>query len=244
MDVRDLMKEWTIDDVSLDLIMTALTHSSYKGMGYNVEDNERLEFLGDAVLDLISAEILIKNPHLSEGGLTEMRKILVNNQRLAAIFDTVKLDRVIRVANEFTLSPKNKADFIEALFGAIFLDKGYQRCVQFWEFLQRDKKSDLNMKFSKTFAPLELSESSHPLKNAKSTLQEYSQQYLPNLLPEYTLIEKKGQDHDPVFTVEVRVYNPEHKNEFRCAIGTAKSKKTAELQAAKKMCDLLDLKYI
>ena len=69
------MKKYQIEKVRLNLIYEALTHSSYKGMGYDVKDNERLEFLGDAVLGLIVAHQFFVNSQLSEGKMTERKSL-------------------------------------------------------------------------------------------------------------------------------------------------------------------------
>ena len=266
--VLSWMKENQIEAIDLNLIKDALTHSSYKGMGYNVKDNERLEFLGDSVLDLLIAHQLFLNPQLSEEDMTEKRKYFVSNEKLALIFDGHELNHLVRTANNFNLSTKNKADFIEALVGAVFLSKNYNRCYEFWETINKrallpknissegfiDKSNEFQQKIflDKPIREWEFSdqvyqnaqkESAKINKNAKNVLQEYCQKkYVPN--PEYDLISQEGLDHKPLFTVEASVrvvINGKIQVEAADGIGT--TKKAAEIKAAEKICDLLELNY-
>ncbi len=260
--VKIWMKEHQIENIDLNLIKDALTHSSFKGMGYNVKDNERLEFLGDAVLDLIIAHQLFLNPQLSEGEMTERRKDYVNNDKLAYIFDNIGLSELIRTANDFLLSIKNKADFIEAIIGAVFLDKKYERSREFWDIIQTknsDKSQEnandtindfLNIDGLSKLRPLSKDRKlrnfnikANLIKNAKNTIQEYCQQRgLP--IPEYELIKREGLDHRPQFTVEVTiqaVIDGDLKN--ITAIGEGLSKKTAEFRAAELICDKINLTH-
>jgi len=125
-----------IADVDIQKIITAFTHPSYKGMVPNIEDYERFEFLGDAVLELISAEELVINFQLSEGAMTEKRKQMVNNDYLSQVFDRLKIQPLIRTAMNYTPSVKDKANFVEALFGAVYLDKKYDACKVLWDTIQ------------------------------------------------------------------------------------------------------------
>lgn len=244
--VKLWMKEYQIEKVNLNLIYEALTHSSYKGMGYDVKDNERLEFLGDSVLDLIVAHQLFLNSKLSEGNMTEERKNLVRNDILSPLFDKTRLKDLTRTANDFEFSIKNKADFIEALFGAVFLDKGYLRCLEFWEIIQdfNDKslfETSLNMPSS--IKQIENESILKPTKNAKNALQEYcDKRRLP--LPEYSVISKEGSDHKPQFNVEVRVaVLISEKKEIISASASASTKKRAEILCAEKICTQVKIDY-
>ncbi len=266
--VKLWMKEHQIEMIDLNLIKDALTHSSYKGMGYNVRDNERLEFLGDSVLDLLIAHQLFLNPQLSEGDMTEKRKDFVSNEKLALIFDDQELDQIVRTANNFTLSENNKAGFIEALFGAVFLNRNYNRCCEFWEKINKgaqlfkniysegsiDKTNELQQEdiFDRPIEEWQFSDQDYKdapqeiaklNKNAKNMIQEYCQKRsLPK--PEYTLISKEGSDHEPIFTVEVSarvIING--KIEIKTANGMGSTKKSAEIKAAEKICDILKLNY-
>jgi len=240
------MKKYQIEKVSLNLIYEALTHSSYKGMGYDVEDNERLEFLGDSVLDLIVAHQLFLNSKFSEGNMTEERKNLVRNDTLSPLFDKTRLKDLTRTANDFEFSIKNKADFIEALFGAVFLDKGYLRCLEFWEIIQdfNDKSLfDTSVNMPSSIKQIENESIIKPSKNAKNALQEYCQKRsLPS--PEYFVINKEGLDHKPQFNVEVRVtVLISEKKVMISAPASASTKKRAEILCAEKICIQVKIDY-
>ena len=243
-----------IADIDLQKIITAFTHPSYKGMVPNVEDYERFEFSGDAVLELISAEELTKNFQLSEGAMTEKRKQIVNNEYLSRVFDRLKIQPLIRTALNYIPSLKDKANFIEALFGALFLDKNYEACKVVWDKIQI--KMGINKK-KVISAPISAEEKQNKdsmqafykelgltPKNSKSMLQELCQkQNLP--LPEYEQTDRLGPDHDPVFKVKVTAIL------FNCppnwtysAIGIGKSKKIAEIKAAEELCKQIYLEYI
>jgi len=98
--IKLCLKKRDLAEIDLDLINTAFTHPSYKGLDPLAEDYERLEFLGDAVLDLVTADYLIKNNPGEEGQLTEKRKQLVSNHTLSGIFDEFDLAPLIRT-NKF-----------------------------------------------------------------------------------------------------------------------------------------------
>jgi ribonuclease III len=238
--VKFWMKKYQIQTINLNLIREALTHSSFKGMGFEVKDNERLEFLGDSVLDLIVAHQLFLNSQLSEGIMTEKRKKLVNNEELALLFDRLEVRALTRTANDFELSIKNKADFIEALFGAIFLDKGYMRCVEFWEIIKNSKKL-IESREKKPTENVPINIQSIPKRhiNAKNALQEYCQK-LGDSLPTYKVVSKEGLEHKPLFTVEASV-----KTSLEDIISSASAltKKNAEILAAEKICDKLEIEY-
>ncbi len=216
--VKLWMKEHQIETIDLNLIKDALTHSSYKGMGYNVRDNERLEFLGDAVLDLVLADRLIKNPKLSEGQMTEIRKANVNNEYLSIIYNILKIEDIIRTANDFNVSDKVKAGFVEALFGVVFLNKGYERCNELWnEIIAKTHIDDIiiNRKYS----------------NPKGTLIELFQKH--NLEPPvFKTVKIGGHDHSPVFECVIQVYYNGIDDEVKEA---SYNKKSAEKYAAVEM---------
>jgi ribonuclease-3 len=245
-----------LEKIDHKLIITAFTHPSFKGLYPDVEDYERLEFLGDSVLDLISAEELIKRAHDSEGVLTEKRKLLVNNDYLATIFDNLKIDQLIRTAISYIPSTKDKANFVEALFGAIFLMIGYKETKIRWNLMQKKIGKMKKKKIELPHSPEEKENRSSTLefynklgltqnqKNAKSMLQELCQKQGLELM-EYTLIKRSGPDHNPMFEVLISgvVFNqvPRWKHK---AIGKGNTKKNAEIKAAEALCDEIFLGYI
>lgn len=231
-----------LSTINKTLIKTALTHSSFKGSGYKGEDNERLEFLGDAVIGLICAELLYKGPKRTEGQMTNLRKKNVSNNNLATIFNTLKLKPYIRVAKNLNLSNKIKANFVEALFGAVYLSKGYQKCVKLWKKYQNLQKSKNQTKKKGITKPKAIKIPG--ILNSKSALISLCQKFMFST-PEYKVINKKGPDHNPVFTSRVSIHAQNNPNVFRkvfglnknqklkiSADGTSKKKKEAEMKAA------------
>ncbi len=234
--------------------ITAFTHPSYKGMFPKAEDYERYEFLGDSVLDLISAEELFFGQNFSEGVMTEKRKLLVNNEYLAQVFDRLKMAQFTRTAVNYVHSTKDKANHVEAFFGALFIEFGYTKCKAAWDLMQ-NKMNKMNITKKKTISkPLTAEEKQNETvmkqfqqklglipKNAKSMLQEYCQKI--NLsIPEYTLIEQTGSDHEPMFKVQVVLGSVSQKK--LSEIGIGKSKKLAEMKAAEAVCEAFHLEYI
>ncbi len=179
-----------------NLLLQALTHKSWvnehKGKRAS---NERLEFLGDAVLELIvSKAIYYKFPDKEEGYLTALRASLVNTEHLAMVSKKLNLGEEIYLSKgeengRGRLNPSLLADSVEAVIGAIYLDLGLTYCE---EFIEEYLLTDLPQKV-KT-----------PLKDSKSMLQEYVQNKGLKA-PVYKVIGAKGPDHAKTFEVEVLV---------------------------------------
>ena len=188
-------------DVSFNqkgLLGLALVHSSYlhENPGTFSESNERLEFLGDAVLGMVVAEELFaRNPHWPEGRLTQARAALVQGESLAGIARGLYLGRYLYMgkgeeAGGGRERPTNLAGAFEALVGALFLDQGYGSAQQFVLRVLAQELSRVG--------------STSAVKNPKSTLQEAVQaKGLPT--PTYRIVHVSGQDHARQFTVEVTV---------------------------------------
>lgn len=174
-------------------LQTALTHSSYANeQEYGCENNERLEFLGDAVLELvISAEAYVRYPDVHEGQLTRVRSALVKEKSLASLARGLGLDRFVLLGRgEETQGGRERdsllADTMEAVFGAVFLDAGFAaaRTVILGVFEDRWP-----------------SEADGPTaKDFKSRLQEATQQLLKDR-PIYALTGSSGPEHEKVFEV-------------------------------------------
>ncbi len=180
--------------------------------------NERLEFLGDAVLDLVIAEHVYKlYPDFNEGALTKLRSQLVNAKTLAHFAKQFNLGKVLIVSesaeqNGVRESETALADAFEALIGAVYLDSGYDKARTFLETTMLQQTN---------FAALINSD-----QNFKSALLEYAQGERL-MLPYYFVISEEGPPHKKVFTVGVRL------GDEVLGEGTGKSKKTAEQLAAK-----------
>ncbi|WP_457557958.1 ribonuclease III family protein [Candidatus Harpocratesius sp.] len=248
------LKSFNLHNIVLPMIITAFTHPSYKSIEPYAEDYERFEFLGDSVLDLVTAEELIRESNAKEGVLTELRKQIVNNEYLANVFDQLKIQQFIRTAAKYSPSIKDKANILEAFFGAIFLNFGYRKCVDVWEMIQakmgkrpkRVPKPPLSPEDVENKAQNQVFYKSLGLtpKNAKSMLQELCQKQSLEI-PKYTLIEQSGPEHNPLFRVKVSAILFAGPPQWvRMAIGEGSNKKTAEINAAERLCDQIFLEYI
>ena len=200
-----------------DLLTQALTHKSWVNEHKNQRaSNERLEFLGDAVLEfIISKELYVQHPDKEEGFLTALRANLVNTQNLANIAKKLNVGKVLFLAKGEEdgggrENPSLLADTLEAIIGAFFLDQGIEPV---YEFIKEHIIAEIPEKLSK------------PLKDPKSRLQEYIQsKKLPT--PKYRVIEESGPDHNKKFVLEVSVEGK------KLGEGVGKSKSTAEQKAA------------
>ena len=198
------------------LLQQALTHSSYANEKHMKKhsDNERLEFLGDAVLEVISSEFLFTNyPDLPEGNLTKLRASLVCEPTLAACTQQIQLGEFIRLGKgeDMTGGRTRKSilsDALEAVIGAIYLDGGFTNAK---EFILKFILTDIEHK--KLFY------------DSKTILQEVVQGHYEESL-NYKLIGESGPDHDKSFSVEVRI------GEKVIGTGTGHTKKAAEQEAA------------
>ena len=189
------------------LLRQALTHSSYANERHRKsEDNERLEFLGDAVLELVSSEFLFLNyPKLSEGDLTKLRASLVCEPTLAACTAQMQLGDFVRLGRgeEQTGGRRRKS-----IIGAIFLDSGFTNAK---EFILKFILTDIEHK--KLFY------------DSKTILQEFVQGNYEEALS-YRLLEESGPDHNKNFTVEARI------GDRAIGSGSGRTKKAAEQEAA------------
>ena len=245
--------EIIIEENQLDNFIAAFTHPSYTsfGLASNANDFERLEFLGDAVLGLASAHILLTQLSGSEGVLTEARKKLVNNKTLSKLFDKLEIIELVRIVKDGELSARIKASFVEAFFGALFLEFGYDKSKEIWEKFKKYIEKDQNIQLiTSDRAKLDSDnlidinrELGIGIKNAKSVLQEYCQKRGLET-PKYEVIKKEGLEHRPIFYVKVLCSKSKSDpSEQEIAYGKSSKKKTAEIKAAEALCDKLQLKY-
>ena len=190
-------------------MIKSLTHKSYS----SINNNEKLEFLGDRVLGLTISECLLKKfPAESEGALDKKLAHLVNKKKCLEISLSINLDQYILVGNskkKIKIEDKIISDSCEALIGAIYLDQGFNIAQKF--ILNIWKNHIAN------------SEITHV--DSKTRLQEYSLKIYKSL-PVYKLLENSGPRHKPTFKVAVKLQN----SKFITAKGT--SKKDAEQKAA------------
>ena len=203
------------------LLRQALTHRSAGS-----RNNERLEFLGDALVNLIVAEALYERwPKADEGALTRARAELVRESALAGLARGLNLgERLSLGAGEMKSGGHRRdsilADALEALVGAIYLDAGYAAC-----------RDTVLPWFEPSLAALPAGKVA---KDAKTRLQERLQaRQLP--LPEYVLLETSGEEHERSFRVSCRIADPALQAE-----GVGSSRRTAEQQAATELLRALE----
>ncbi|MBT3292652.1 ribonuclease III [Candidatus Peregrinibacteria bacterium] len=200
-----------------NMLVRALTHRSSVRQSRSIGHNERLEFLGDAVLELVSTEYLFQFTDKSEGELTSWRSALVKGEHLATVANEIQLGSYIFMSRGEEASggrekPSTLANAVEALIGALFLDQGY------------DKAKDFCDQFILNHLQKLLAEGKH--QDFKSVFQEKSQELL-GITPHYEVISEEGPDHDKEFTCAVFLQDE------RVAEGKGNSKQRAEQAAAK-----------
>lgn len=212
-----------IDCSDKNLLKTAFTHPSYTKENdlSSLENYERLEFLGDAVLKLVSSKLLYnKYPEYNEGELSKIRSILVSDAILSDIAKEIGLDKemILGSGEEHTggrTRESNIACTMEAVLGAYFLDGKINYVEQFLDEWLIPRSDDIEQHFEKY--------------NAKAVLQEYTQKE-SNILPVYKTVNVTGPNHKPVFEVEVTYIDNV------LATGKGHSKKEAQQDAAYKAC--------
>jgi len=205
---------------NLDLLKQAFVHRSFlnENHGFRLGHNERLEFLGDAVLELISTEYLFNEfPERAEGDLTNIRASIVNTTSLADVGENLEVDKYLFLSRGESQDKNTKArryilaNCMEAIIGAVYLDQGYEKTQKFVDkyFLSKAQEIVENKLYL----------------DPKTKFQEKSQEIF-NITPHYELLEEKGPDHKKIFTVGLYI----EKKLITKAKGT--SKQEAEVNAA------------
>lgn len=223
--MKNLQKRIDYNFRDTSYLIEALTHSSFANERHNgYKSNERMEFLGDAVLSIVSAQYLYETyPDMPEGELTKLRSSLVCTESLSSFAREIDLGSVLFLGKgEVHSGGMNRSSILEnafeALIAAIYLDGGMDSARTF--ILSFLKKALANHKVN--------------FKDYKSTLQEVIQKN-PDEILTYVLIGESGPDHDKRFEVEV------HLNSNVIGKGIGKSKKSAEQEAAKEALNLMGL---
>ena len=226
---------------SQSLLTTALTHKSHahetslvinddaaaaREIAERPGDNERLEFLGDAVLDLaVSALLMQRFPLDSEGALSKKRASLVNEETLAQLARELSLESLIllgkgEMKTGGVQKPRILASALEAIFGAIYRDGGFDASLRVIEKIFDNRLTEMNnsnVYFKSDF---------------KTRLQELSQE-MQRATPVYHIVSESGPDHDKVFTVAVSI------GAVNFAEGCGRNKKAAEQESARKALEEL-----
>jgi len=197
--------------------MQALTHRSSTRQSRTNGHNERLEFLGDAVLELVATEYLFRFSEKSEGELTSWRSALVKGEHLATVSQEIQLGRYLFMSRgEEASGGREKAstlaNALEALIGAIYMDQGFEKATAFCNDFILVRLQEI------------LKEGAH--RDDKSYFQERAQD-IYGVTPHYDVMEESGPDHDKVFTSAVFI------GDEKVAEGSGNSKQRAEQAAAK-----------
>lgn len=209
-----------------NLLQEAFTHKSYLNESKRQEgkDNERLEFLGDAVLDLvISEQLMIQNPLFPEGDLSKMKSKMVSERALERVSRRMNLGKFLFLGKGEELTGGREkasllADSLEAIIAAIYIDGGFASAKRF-----------TMLAFSPEFESLDQSKE---LQDFKTELQEYCQREF-DTLPKYNVLKEIGPDHKKIFEVEISIKGK------LLGSGKGRSKKEAEQQSARKALEKL-----
>ena len=225
--LKELQKSLKYRFRDISLLDAALTAPSYRGRNSDTvkSDNQRLEFLGDAVYGILAAEYVFKDhPEADEGELTLLVTHLANGHSLAVLARTLNLHKYLRVSiggssdSTGECSERELEDAIEALFGAVWCDGGFKPALKMF---QRFVKGVPEMPAERWHG------------NPKGALQELAQRHAWPDSPLYALQDSTGPDHNPAYTMRVSVYGG-YSAEF-----TAGTKRAAETGAAEALILIL-----
>ena len=216
--INELFKIINVQPKNVQIYELALTHSSFNADANTKHyDNERLEYMGDAVLDYVSADLIFNEfGEMEPGNMSKLRSFLVNTKSLSNYARKIDLADFIKTGHSISQKQVNQSDKIledcfEALIGAIYIDQGIKFTFNFIKNMLHD---DL------------LTYGQEDLTDYKSMLQEEMQAEHRESV-HYVVIDMSGPAHDRMYTVNAMF------NEIILASGTGKSKKTAEQDAAK-----------
>lgn len=219
-DLSELQQKLLYEFKNLDFLTESLRHSSFvnENLDLDIQDNERLEFLGDAVLNLVVGHMLmVRYPDLKEGDMSKMRANLVNESQLASIAQEMNLGSYLQlgkgeIQTKGWEKPSILANTFEAVIAAIYLDGGFDTAFKI-----------IDGHFSILLESVVMSTVNHDFKSQVQELIQMRQQKMPV----YTVVHESGPDHEKTFRVRLDV------GEIQTE-GEGKSKKAAEQNAAQK----------
>jgi ribonuclease-3 len=223
--LEELAKKIGYQFSNLTLLETAMRHSSWTAENEGFESNERLEFLGDALIGFVIGDVMYRRyPDFDEGKLTDLRKIVVNATALSQVATKLNLgDHVLLGRGEQASGGREKtsilAKALEAVFGAVYLDSDPQRAYNFVAGLLTDSIDEAQAALKQL--------------DAKSQLQELAAR-LERPMPDYQVTDT-GPDHAKMFFAEVFL------GDELLGSGSGRSKKVAEEQAAQQACAALQV---
>ena len=221
--MKELERKIGYTFINKELLKKALTHTSY-AYEHNVESNEKLEFLGDSILEFVSSEYLYQNfPKLKEGEMTKVRATVVCESSLYKVAKNLGFGKYLYLGKSELATGGNDrpailADSVEAVIAAIYLDGGIEVAQKFIIDNLKDE--------------IEIASKNVGQKDYKTVLQEKLQEH-GEVEIKYTILREIGPDHDKIFEAQVEC------NHKKLAVGTGKSKKQAEMEAARKALENL-----
>ncbi len=226
-DFEELARKIGVDFKSMDLLKTACTHRSFlnENRSARLAHNERLEFLGDAVLELVVTIFLYqKFPDKAEGDLTAYRSALVNTVSLSKVAQHIGLNQYLLLSRGEAKDQGRArsiilADAVEAIIGAVYLDQGFGGAGNFIE------------KFLLSFIDIDTIIKKKLWLDAKSRFQEKAQE-ITGVTPSYRTLKEIGPDHNKQFTLGVFL------GDVQVAVGSGMSKQEAEQKAAEKALEV------
>lgn len=224
-DLSEFQRKLCYEFKNVELLTESLRHSSFvnENLELDIQDNERFEFLGDAVLNLVVGHILMhRYPELKEGDLSKMRANLVNESQLASIAQGMDLGSYLQlgkgeIQTKGWEKPSILANTFEAVIAAVYLDGGFDAAFRI-----------IDNHFSCLLDAVVMSTTNHDYKSQVQELVQMKHQKMPN----YTIVHEIGPDHDKTFRVRLEVGKIQVE-------GEGKSKKAAEQDAARKGLKLL-----
>ncbi len=216
-----------------ELLKNSLIHRSFgnEHRRYKKISNERLELLGDAVLDLIVTEYLYRSyENSTEGDLAKIKSMVVSEPVLAEISKKLEVGKYLLLSRGEELTGGRErssilGDAFEAILGAIYIDSDFETAKKFALALIKDDIDHVD--------------TNEDILDFKTILQEFSQKNY-KVIPEYSVLKEIGPDHQKIFEIEVKIDNGVE--EKQSEVGTGKNKKTAEQAAAKSLCKKLGVK--
>ena len=224
-ELSELQQKLCYEFKNIDFLVESLRHSSFvnENLELDIQDNERLEFLGDAVLNLVVGHMLMhRYPDLKEGDMSKMRANLVNESQLASIAQEMNLGSYLQlgkgeIQTKGWEKPSILANTFEAVIAAIYLDGGFDAAFKI-----------IDGHFSLLLESVVMSTVNHDFKSQVQELVQMKQQKVPA----YTVVHESGPDHDKTFRVQLNAGKIQTE-------GEGKSKKAAEQNAAKKCLKIL-----
>lgn len=220
----DFLEEMGITISSENLLKETFTHSSYANEHSTKKNNERLEFLGDSILNQIVTLYLFKQfPVYPESTLSKLKAILVSNTSLAEVCHKMKLNLFLRMGSGESSTggqtrTSNMANLFEAFLATVYIECGYEKVTEIVKLnVIEPQINDIDMV---------------TMNNPKGTLQHRSTAIFQKL-PKYHLIKKTGSDHAPHFRIKVNIGHKTY------GVGEGTSKKEAEIEAAKQALEKL-----